>query len=654
MKEKYLLSYKRKILLLVPVFFVCLTAFSQNKSRDSLEQKLTENPNAQEKLEILSQLIRTNFYDDPQKSLSYTQHALEIARQMKDPEEEARMLSTLGVVHYVMFDLATSRQYYDSALVIQEEIQDQKGISTTLHNIGLNFYARGDYSQAIDYYLQSLVIEEKLGNEEGLVESYNNIALVWTDLKNYDKAEAYFKKAWKQVQAFRDEELIMQIALNLAYNYQQQEQFEVSLQYTDTTLKYAQKLGVRVGIAKAKDNRAETFLRQKKYQKALSEIREAQKIFQALENQQAYEVAIISEAKIYLALKNFKRVRDLINPILANQQKSGNKETLQNVYEYLYLANKALGNMNQALEAQELFVIYKDSLLNEQTSKQIAELQTRYETEKKEQEIQNLNQRAKIQSLELDKKNLLIQSYNLNLIILTALVMALLLGGAVLYLIYRQKQLSLQQKTQAAEQKLLRAQMNPHFIFNALTAIQNYIRHADMQAAEGYLVKFAKLMRQILENSRYEYISLDQEMNMLENYLILQNIRQKQPFEFSIIVDEEIDTESMAIPPMFAQPFVENAIEHGIAHLEKPGKITIKFSLENPYIILEVLDNGIGIQNSTKIKQIKSNSPESLATQITQERIAIFKQAIKKNIDFEIRNLREGTQVIFHLPYQYV
>lgn len=80
MKEKYLLSYKRKILLLIPVFFVCLTAFSQNKSRDSLEQKLTENPNAQEKLEILSQLIRTNFYDDPQKSLSYTQRALEIAR----------------------------------------------------------------------------------------------------------------------------------------------------------------------------------------------------------------------------------------------------------------------------------------------------------------------------------------------------------------------------------------------------------------------------------------------------------------------------------------------------------------------------------------------------------------------------------------------
>ena len=331
------------------------------------------------------------------------------------------------------------------------------------------------------------------------------------------------------------------------------------------------------------------------------------------------------------------------------------KDLLRDTYQlYLYKTNKQLGKLNDAMNAQELYMVYKDSLLNEETTKQINELQTKYETEKKEQEIQSLNQKAQIQALELDKKDLQVQQYIFYFIISSAVLVALMLLGAILYLIARQKQLKLQQKAQEIEQKLLRVQMNPHFIFNALTAIQDYMRNVNIKVAEQYLVKFSKLMRQILENSRSEYISLDQEINMLENYLSIQNIRQTQPFDFNIQVDEEIDTESIAIPPMFAQPFVENAIEHGIAHLEKTGKIDIKFTLEDQYIILQVQDNGVGIHNATKIKKLSHKSHESLATQITQERIDIFKQSIKKNIDFEVQSLQEGTQVIFHLPYQYI
>lgn len=255
---------------------------------------------------------------------------------------------------------------------------------------------------------------------------------------------------------------------------------------------------------------------------------------------------------------------------------------------------KVLGNHKAALKSYERYHAIYDSILGEEKSKQLSQLQIQYETEKKKQEIKNLAQQASIQSLELKQANF-------NKTIFSIVSVVLLLIGLVLYLVNRQKQLTLKQKAQSIEQNLLHVQMNPHFIFNAMTSIQGYMNQGGAKKASVYLVKFSKLIRQVLDNSRSEFISLDQEINMLDNYLSIQNLKRDHPFTFKIEVEEGLDTDEIAIPPMFAQPFIENAIERGVTHIKEGATITIHFSLKQDHLILEILDNGYGIEEAIKI-----------------------------------------------------
>lgn len=238
------------------------------------------------------------------------------------------------------------------------------------------------------------------------------------------------------------------------------------------------------------------------------------------------------------------------------------------------------------------------------------------------------------------------------------IVLMVLLGLAVVsgVFFYRIRAIKRKNEVEKALSKAalesLKLQMNPHFIFNAMGAIQHYMIQNDAKRAGNYLARFSTLMRAILEHSRSEYISLDEEVEMLEHYLTLQNLRHEDNFEYQVNVDEQLDPYEVAIPPMFAQPFIENAIEHGIAGLKGTGLILINFSMQNDVILLEIRDNGVGIDRSLEAKKSKSSTHRSLATQITKERIALYEQSMKKNILFEVNPLDKGTQVIFHLPYQ--
>ncbi len=236
-----------------------------------------------------------------------------------------------------------------------------------------------------------------------------------------------------------------------------------------------------------------------------------------------------------------------------------------------------------------------------------------------------------------------------------ALLSLMMVGGIAFFRVRAyQRKARLENALNKAALESLKLQMNPHFIFNAMGAIQHYIVTNESQNASVYLAKFSKLMRAVLENSRQEYISLEEEIEMLENYLILQNLRYDGNFEYQVNIDDQLDPEMIAIPPMFAQPFIENAIEHGIAHLRENGLITIDFSLAQTVIVLRITDNGKGIEESLRAKSPPNQSHRSLATVITKERIALYQQSLKKNITFKVKHLEKGTQVVFHLPYQQI
>jgi sensor histidine kinase YesM len=243
-----------------------------------------------------------------------------------------------------------------------------------------------------------------------------------------------------------------------------------------------------------------------------------------------------------------------------------------------------------------------------------------------------------------------------SILIISAIIISVFLISLYLTLIYlRVKD---RRKIIALEQRLLLSQMNPHFVFNSLTAIQSYIFRKDPYQAGKYLANFAKLVRLILENSRLEHISIAKERETITHYLELQALRFEGKFDYNIEISPEIDEEHLYIPPMLSQPFIENAIEHGIIHLSTKGLIKIKFSSNESFIILEVEDNGVGIEATAESNSKKREEHKSLATRITQERLRNLRKVYGQRIKMEVFDISRtslsssrGTLVKFTIPH---
>ncbi len=221
-----------------------------------------------------------------------------------------------------------------------------------------------------------------------------------------------------------------------------------------------------------------------------------------------------------------------------------------------------------------------------------------------------------------------------------------------------QDRLAMANQVLQLEQKALQLQMNPHFIFNALNTVQSLFMSQDQTTARNLLSRFAKLMRAILEHSRAATINLQQEVDLLNNYLSIEQFSRPKQFEYSITIDSEIDPEEVSIPPMMIQPFVENAIIHGVGHLKTAGKIEISFSKEQDALACIIRDNGVGRAAAAKLEAQKTRNHQSLAMQVTKDRLSLLKEKEKDRSYFEIIDLKHaddtaaGTEVRLMLPLE--
>jgi len=276
-------------------------------------------------------------------------------------------------------------------------------------------------------------------------------------------------------------------------------------------------------------------------------------------------------------------------------------------------------------------------------SKALLGIQLNYESDKKDRQILLLSQQNEFSEFRVRQS----QYYLYGLIGLIFII------GILAYLFIKQHKLKNEQRNTVLEQKLLRSQMNPHFVFNALSNISNLIDKNDNKTASTYLSKFARLVRHILESTRSDFIELDEEINSLENYLALQKLRFDKKFDYKIEVDEDIDTREVSIPSMLIQPFVENSIEHGIKPKETIGHIRVRLSRENGFLNCEIHDDGIGRKKSMELRH---KTHRSLATSITKERLEALNRKLKKKVALEITDLESelgtplGTRVNILLP----
>ena len=222
----------------------------------------------------------------------------------------------------------------------------------------------------------------------------------------------------------------------------------------------------------------------------------------------------------------------------------------------------------------------------------------------------------------------------------------------------QQEKLEMEKNIIELEQEAARLQMNPHFIFNSLNSIQGFIATNDTFQAKRYLAKFARLMRLILENAREEFIPLQNEKDILDNYLELEKLSTNNKFEYVVEVDDNIDTEATEIPPMMIQPFVENAIVHGIKKKEGKGFINVRFNAGNNLIRCEVIDDGIGRTKAAENKQHTPSKHKSTGISVTKKRLEQFKLQTGLNAGVEIVDMKDpsgnpsGTKVIISIPFE--
>jgi tetratricopeptide (TPR) repeat protein len=349
---------------------------------------------------------------------------------------------------------------------------------------------------------------------------------------------------------------------------------------------------------------------------------------------------IYRDLKLYdEALKNYKEsiavsmeVRDLYN--------------LSWVYNDMSSMYNDMADYKNAYHYYQLYKSYNDSLENERFRLGLERARTLFETEKKQQELEML-------SLKLKQHQNFLWGLGGLIVLLTLIAL----------LIIRQTRISSKKRISEMNSRIseltlknLRQQMNPHFIFNTLNSIQYYMYQHDKIATNDYMSKFSSLMRKTLENSRHTSIPIKDELDALTLYLELEALRFKHKFSYVIAVDDEIDLLMHKIPTMLIQPYVENAIGHGLMHKEgSDGLVKIKLKLNETTIICTVQDNGIGREAAHKIN-LSNKNHHSMGTTITESRLKIVNSLYGKNMRIDYFDLKTpddspaGTKVVIHIP----
>lgn len=223
---------------------------------------------------------------------------------------------------------------------------------------------------------------------------------------------------------------------------------------------------------------------------------------------------------------------------------------------------------------------------------------------------------------------------------------------------FNTRMLQIENQLLEIQQKALRLQMNPHFIFNSLNSIQSFILSNDIDLAVNYLSRFSRLMRMIMINSTESIISLADEITAISHYMEIEKLRFEDKFTYKIHVADDIDEEFTGIPPMIIQPYIENAIIHGLLHKEAPGKIDIRFKMNGEFIQCTIQDDGIGRKRSAEIKQQSGLNQKSRGMMISKQRLDFFNKNKQDQFSVKVTDLKDsngkpcGTKVELSVAYQ--
>lgn len=630
-----------KTFLLIIFFLKISFIFSQNI--DSLKH-LIQTETSEKKINTYLKISEYYVYTFPDSAEQYLHFALNEAKKTDNLKIQARIIIKLGILNNERGNIEKAKKLFSESFVISKRINDTSLILSSKGNLGNCHLNLGEYKDAIKIYSEIIEIAEK--NNNITVSAIANGALgnLYLIKHEYEKALKYYKISENKFKKSENSNGIALSLLNIATVNANMKKYKDAVTGYNKAYTIFMKDKNYLNSAKCKSGIAKIYLKLNKYNKSIIAEKKALITYKKLNSKFDISYAYSMIASNFINLKKYQSALLFLDSAYNLSVQAKNYSTLESITDKIRRCYDSIGNYNKAYQYSKLNKTYYDSVYNIENENKFSELEIKFETFKKEQEI------------ELYKKNkeLLEKESRHRLILLISVSSFLVLLFIILFLFYNRNKLKHKIKQTDLENKLLRVQMNPHFIFNALSSIEHYIYKNDIQNSSLYLTDFAKLMRLILESSRKELISLNSEIEILNYYVNFQKLRISYPLNFSIDISEDIDTENCLFPPMLIQPFIENAIKHGFTNKSDNAYIKISMYLKNNLIFVEIEDNGIGIKKTKEHEQ----KHQSLSIQITKERLQnIFGRKHKQKSTLIIKDLNtinptlHGTRISFKIPF---
>ena len=562
-------------------------------------------------------------------------------------EDSSRVTNLLNLSYAMIYEKPdSSMMLANEALRIAGKIKWQKGIALSLREKGLIFYFQSDFLNAIDYSQQALKEGAPLKHKLFDASVYNNIANVYADMGQREKAMDYYKKLLSAAQEMNHKTYEMNAWVNIGSIQLESGRYDEALESQQKGLAIAKSLQNNNIAAVIYNDIGTGFKKKGNNAEAMNQFRMSVQLAKENNNNSAIAAAMNNMAQLYMLAGTYDTARSYALQSLTYSTAINSLQLQSEAHELLSTVYEKQNKPQPALTAYRQFIVLRDSLLNDEKKQEITRKEMKFESEKKEA-VLNAEHIAAIKQ----------QKTVRNATVIAAGI--LLCGGLFSFVFYKRKRDAVTRQQEAelraeigdTEMKALRAQMNPHFIFNSLNSISDYIAKNNTKLADEYLVKFARLMRMILENSEQKEVPLAKDLKALELYMQLESLRMDNKFIYEIKVDDAIDKENTLVPPLILQPFVENSIWHGIAQKQGQGKIIVHIKKEGAMLNCSVEDNGIGRKEAALITG-NTAEKKSLGMKITKERIDTLNKLKKTIASVQLSDLPQGTRVEVVLPLE--
>lgn len=573
------------------------------------------------------------------------------------PRIDSEYVHTLHRISYRLSekDIHRSFAYYERVAALSDSLHFTFGKSLAQINLGILLYNSGNFESSNNAYFHALEEAEACGALRLKAVSLNNIGENFRVLKDYSRCRKYTLealalntrlKAWRGMAI--NEELLFTCDFNegryhrarsillegMPFAVLSGESYILSQFYLDFG---------KLQAIDHHDDSANIY-----FDKALTQ---AWKETDLKNLSQAY----LAKAQ-YLQSFSPKEKIKWADSALQISRRNNNSEGIAMAAQQLSTLYDSLKNRDSSLYFFQLYRTAADSLYSENNRRNVLLRESEWTVRRKELENRNLKQLAQLQKKEISIKNGLLILVALSLLFILVLAFSLYKW---LQIKRKRKEEDFQRKITETEMQVLRAQMNPHFLFNSLNAINRFILQNNKASASEYLTKFSRLVRLILQNSQVAFIPLEGELEALELYLELEAVRFDHHFDFTVQVEEDLDLTSIKIPPLIIQPYAENAIWHGLMHKQERGHLDITLTQKEHMLLCRIRDDGIGRKMAAALKSNAPSLHQSLGMKITAERIARLHSHHQAGSHISIRDLilpdgsPGGTEVLLKIPVHY-